>query len=212
MTNSTLPPIIGFTGAAGSGKSAATVWVLKNHPASCRVTFAGPIKAMARELIGGALPRSWPRNAGDYVDDPVLKNEPMPFLGGITPRRIMQTLGTEWGRQVIHPDFWVGVAAAKVERAAGSTFRKSDRVPVKVVLDDVRFQNEALMVRAYGGVVVRVVRPGMAPAAEVAAHLSEAMDFEADITLVNDGTLEDLHAKVAALFPAPVKVDKKAKQ
>ncbi len=206
MTNPTpdLPPLIGLTGAAGSGKTTAMNWVLKNHNTN-RMSFAGPLKVMTRELIRTALPKGWDHDAGAYIEDPVLKETPIPFLGNLTARRLMQTLGTEWGRQTLHPDFWVGIAAAKVERQLGSTFKKSDRVPIKVIFDDVRFENEAMMIRAYGGVIVRVIRPEHDKPPEIASHLSESMSFAADIDIVNDGSVEDLHAKMASLFPASPK-------
>jgi CRP/FNR family transcriptional regulator len=58
----------------------------------------------------------------------------------------MQTLGTEWGRQCMDADIWVRAWAA---RAALLT---------SAVADDVRFQNEADMIRNLGGVIIRVMR------------------------------------------------------
>lgn len=204
-TDTTLPPVVGLTGLAGSGKTTAMNWVLRNHITASRVTFAGPLKMMTRELLRTALPKGWSHGAGDYIDDPLLKETPIPFLGGLTARHIMQTLGTEWGRQTLHEDFWVGISASKVERLLGSTFKKSDKVPLKVIFDDVRFENEAAMIRAYGGVIIRIVRPGHENADVVNSHVSEAMKFDVDRTLINDGSVEDLHAKMAALFPVPPK-------
>lgn len=209
MTHPDLPPIIGLTGAAGSGKTTAMNWVLRNYGTANRMSFAGPLKAMTRELIRSALPKGWDHDASAYIDDPVLKETPIPFLGGLTARCLMQTLGTEWGRNTLHPDFWIGIAATKVERQLGSTFKKSDKVPIKVVFDDVRFANEAAMIRAYGGVIVRIVRPAHDKPPEIKSHESESMAFEADVTLINDGTVEDLHAKMADLFPVPPKPEKK---
>ena len=205
MTDTPLPPILGFTGTAGSGKTAAARALLRAHGTANQMSFAGPLKSMARELIRAVLPRAWDHDASGYIDDPTLKETPLPFLLNITPRRLMQTLGTEWGRNVLHPDFWVIVAAAKVERQLGSTFKKSDRVPLKMVFDDVRFANEAEMIRAYGGKIIRIVRPDRENTAEVASHASEAMDFEADLTVINDGTKEELEAKMLAMFPVPPK-------
>lgn len=198
-----LPPVIGFTGLAGSGKSTAARWVMANHNNPALQRFAGPLKQMTHTLIRAAAPRSWPVSATDYIRDPVLKEEPIPYLGGLTARRIMQTLGTEWGRDTIHPDFWVAIAAGKLERLLGSPFKKSRNVPIKVIYDDVRFANEAAMLRAYGGTIIRVVRPAAAKGSDIAGHESETMEFEADIVLMNDGTQQDLHDKLAALLPVP---------
>ena len=69
---------------------------------------------------------------------------------------------------------------------------------------DVRFANEADMLRAYKGVILRIDRPGLDKPADIAAHPSENMDFAADVTLVNDGTPEDLHAMLAEIWPPTI--------
>jgi hypothetical protein len=116
----------------------------------------------------------------------------------------MQTLGTEWGRQTVHPDFWVAIAANKIERTLASGFKSGTNYKLLALFDDVRFANEAAMLRSYGGVILRVERPDTAKPAEIAAHASEEMDFAADVTLVNDGTSEDLHAMLAEIWPPTI--------
>ena len=66
-----------------------------------------------------------------------------------------------------------------------------------IVADDVRFENEAVAIRARGGVIVRVVRPGAWPGPS--AHASEKGGFRADLTLKNDGDVAALAAAVDAL-------------
>jgi len=105
-----------------------------------------------------------------------------------TVRRLLQEYGTEVRRHD-DPDYWVkryAEAATKLER---------------VVTPDVRFLNEAAAVRALGGLVVRVVRPGHVSAINNAgaAHVSE--DFCRTYTgwdheFVNDGSVQDLERKV----------------
>lgn len=62
------------------------------------------------------------------------------------------------------------------------------------VFTDVRFQNEADYIRGLGGIIVRIVRPGIISG----NHESELKQSEiaADIEIVNDGTIEDLHEKI----------------
>lgn len=205
MTSPKLPPLIGFTGRAGSGKTTAATWVLRNHNMVVPVPFAAPIKAMATAMLKTSLRKDEASQAASYTSDPVMKETPIPSLGNLTARRIMQTLGTEWGRNTLHPDLWIWIAAGKIERLLGSTFKNTDKVPIKVVIDDLRFANEAEMVRAYGGVVVEIVRPDSEKPAEIAAHESEALDFEPDLRIFNTGSVDDLWAKVESHFPVPPK-------
>lgn len=196
-------PIIGLTGKAGAGKTTAADWLLTEHRKSVQMSFARPLKRMIYELIREVVPKSHPVSPAEYMSDPVLKEQPLDFLGGFTPRYLMQTLGSEWARDAVHPDFWVMIAAAKVERLNASGFVSFADQPLRMVFDDVRFANEADMIRAYKGVVVRIVRPDAEKPEDIAAHQSEAMDFPADLTLVNGGTPDDLYALLAATFPPP---------
>lgn len=66
------------------------------------------------------------------------------------------------------------------------------------VFTDVRFRNEADYIRGLGGIIVRIVRPGIISG----NHESELKQSEipADIEIVNDGTIEDLHNKIRNLI------------
>ena len=68
----------------------------------------------------------------------------------------------------------------------------------QLVFTDVRFQNEADFVRSIGGIVVRIVRPGII----AQNHESELKQSEvpADIEIVNDGSVADLHNKIKQLL------------
>lgn len=95
-------------------------------------------------------------------------------------RRLLQVLGTEIGRDMISPNLWVNLMAEKI---AGVD---------RVVLTNVRFPNEAEMVRNRGGLILRVERPGVGPAQ---GHISDlALDeFDFDRVISNDSTIENLH-------------------
>ena len=62
------------------------------------------------------------------------------------------------------------------------------------VFTDVRFQNEADFVRSEGGIIVRVIREGLA----VGDHESEAgqLAIRSDQSVLNDGSIERLHAQL----------------
>ncbi|WP_336800299.1 deoxynucleotide monophosphate kinase family protein [Kaistia sp. MMO-174] len=167
--------VIGFAGVAGSGKTTAAMHLLNIH-GYVHTRFADPIKAMLRVL-----------GLGSAELDGMLKEKPMALLGGKTPRYAMQTLGTEWGRDLISRTIWEDLW---VERA-------SDCIDLggRVVVDDVRFANEAEAVRKLGGMVIRITgRGGIA-----GGHISEQMDFPTDATIENSGDLGAFLDQVSAL-------------
>lgn len=166
--NAPLPTVIAFTGKAGAGKSTAAAYLVRRHGYT-RVRFAAPLKQMMRAL-----------GLDDAEIEGHLKETPSPVLQGKTPRHAMQTLGSDWGRDCIGPNFWIdlwGAEAARVIRAGG-----------RVVCDDCRFPNEAAAVRALGGRVVAIGgRGGIS-----GAHISEAGSGPPDGTVWNAGTPGDL--------------------
>lgn len=168
--------VVGLTGYAGSGKSAAARYMVERH-GFVQVKFAGPLKQMMRAI-----------GLGDEEIEGCLKERPCALLGGKTPRFAMQTLGTEWGRALFGEAFWVNLAYAKVADVLDHGGR--------VVIDDCRFQNEAEALRGVGGAIVRISRPGVGP---VNSHCSEA-GIEADHEIVNDRRLLELYAEIDRLL------------
>ncbi len=200
-----LPRVIAFTGKAGAGKSTAANWILRNHPKAMKMSFAQPLKKMFYELIRQSIPKAWPHTPIEYIDG-ALKEEPIPFLSNRTGRELMQSLGTEWGRNTVQPDFWVNIAQGKLERLLGDRRVASDTPQILAVYDDVRFQNEADMIRSYGGLIVNVQRPLTKTTSDTTTnHASEQQQIEHDLVLLNDGTEEGLLDLLAEMLPVPPK-------
>lgn len=104
----------------------------------------------------------------------------------VTARRVMQTIGSEWGRDTIRTDLWAHLAE--------ETGRKYLASGVSIVIDDMRFPNELATVRTLGGYPLRIERPS---AEEATGHQSEgALAGEMMPTIVNCGTLTDLRRAV----------------
>lgn len=150
--------LVALTGRDGVGKSSIA---FRLPPPRWIFPFAAPVKAMVAAL-------------GFPIDDKSREVAP-DLVPGLTVRHLLRTVGTEWGRNTIHPDWWVWLWRRQVEPYL-------DRSGL-IVVDDLRFENEAAEVRRLGGVVVRIVRPGLVRPVE---HPSDADAVVPDAVVVND--------------------------
>lgn len=172
--NDNLPPVVAFSGVAGSGKSTAAQHLVDTLGYT-RVRFAGPLKAMIRAI-----------GLQDEHIEGDRKEVPCDLLQGKTPRHAMQTLGSEWGRACLGEDFWVGIWRMSAQHVLDGGGR--------VVTDDCRFPNEAATVRRMGGSVYRVTGRGGIPG----WHVSESQGFLADGVIENDNDMIALWSSVEA--------------
>lgn len=167
--------LIGLTGRAGVGKSTAAHYLNAVHGFT-RMRFAGPLKDMLR-----ALGLSERELEGD------LKEKPCALLGGQTPRFAMQRLGSEWGRDLIHPELWTVILQerARALLAAGHS----------VCVEDVRFPNEVAAIKALGGRIIRIRNFDINGTPD--AHPSETQNLPFDVSIYNEGiNVEVLHARI----------------
>lgn len=167
--------VVGFTGVAGAGKDTAAQVLKEISPMmnwNVR-SFADPIKQML--VVGLGLTHS-------QLNDRGLKEQPIELFN-VSPRHLMQQLGTEWGRS-IDPDMWVKVM--RIRCMIGNT-----------LIPDVRFPNEASMVREAGVLVHIKGRGGIA-----GNHLSEAGITVAsgDVVIENDRDIEYLTLQLKILY------------
>lgn len=160
--------IIAFTGPKGCGKSTAATYLIEKH-GFVRHYFAKPLKEMAKclglteEHVNGGL-----------------KEKPCDFLGNQTPRWILQSLGTEWGRKLIHPDLW--------------TIAWENTLPdCDIVCDDLRFPNELKTIKEKNGIVIEITRPEFE---RDQSHESEAHEIPFDFQISNDGSIEEMFEKI----------------
>ena len=176
----TEPKLIGLTGRARSGKDTVGSMLSKMYEAKA-VAFADHIRNMLRAIGLSDI----------HFNDPTLKEVEMsPF--GKSPRQMMQTLGTEWGRNLINEKIWLILAAERINEIHDDGNH--------AVVTDVRFNNEAEMIRNMGGVIWHIHRPGQLIASST--HKSEAgVEFTfGDIRIDNNGTLDDLLEQVIDSF------------
>lgn len=184
--------VIGLTGAAGVGKSAFARELVANYGFK-RMALADPLKLMLRGLL-----TSWGYNeaACNYWIDGDGKERPCPALSYKTPRHAMQQLGTEYGRQGIGGEVWVNHLLKRIET--------SDEA--RIVVDDIRFDNEAdAIVQYLDGYVFRVeAAPGKGSRRNPGEHASEngVSNDLIDAILVNDFTFDGVAEEVRALTGA----------
>lgn len=121
--------IIGLAGGKGCGKSTVAK-IIANRYGYEQISFATPIKDMLRVLgLGDA-----------ELYDPTIKEIPLDEYGK-SPRELLQLLGTEFGRHMIDGSIWI------------TALKKQLNPQRNYVIDDVRFDNEAIFVRERGAVI-----------------------------------------------------------
>lgn len=171
--------LIGLTGRKRAGKSSVAA-ILVAEFGFVEVSFAAPLRGFVAGLLGCSV-----------EDMEAFKEDPHPVLGGKSPRYAMQTIGTEWGRDMIAGDLWVRVARRRIQQLLKNGQR--------VVVSDVRFPNEAELVLELGGYGWRVQRPGLS---DNDSHISEAglPDHWISAEIENDGDLNDLAIETHAAW------------
>lgn len=172
--------LIGMVGLRRSGKDTAAAALIKHGYAG--VKFAGALKAMLHAYLHyiGISPED-----SERMIEGELKETPTVAFKNRTPRYAMQTLGTEWGRDLIHKNLWVN-----------STLRRAAMFD-KAVITDARFQNEVQAIHDAGGVIIRVTRPGVSADSHISEQETASLKHDYEIT--NDSTIDALHAKMLAL-------------
>lgn len=189
--------IIGFVGTIGSGKGTASRILAERG--FFTESFAAPLKDITAKLF------DWPRHLleGDTDASREFREKVDQWWSNrldkeITPRLMLQVIGTESMRMCIHKDFWI----ACLERRL--------KLDHDYVITDVRFPNEIDAIHNMGGKVVEIHRetPSWYTQACIynngqshimpVEHPSEWawMGYKTDYTIFNTGTIEDLESDV----------------
>lgn len=200
--------IIGIVGFLGSGKGTVGDILIQNY-GFYRLSFADAVKDAVSVIF------SWPRHLleGDTQESREFREKPDAFWSKrfgyeVTPRYMLQLMGTEAGRDVFHKDIWIHALERKLAMFDN------------VVVPDVRFPNEIDFIRKVGGKIVRVKR-GPEPDWYDLAHAANNVNFlhspechdemsksgihysewawvgqEFDHVIENDGSIEDLKNKL----------------
>lgn len=180
--------IIGFNGTMGAGKSTAIQCLkdcLDNDYSASNVKlvkFAQPLYDI-QEMVYRRIESVYAR--------------PHSF---IKDRKLLQWLGTDWGRDGISQTLWADLWKSDALGAA----KKNPHIII--VCDDVRFDNEAQTIKSLGGSIVKIysnqtqkridISSGIAYHASEAGIRKELIDLEVD----NNGTRLEFLYKMTEVY------------
>lgn len=170
--------LIAFTGLAGCGKSTAAQYLIDKYNFT-RVNFKTAMIAEIKEKWPDYLKAEAERN--ECTIDDLFAYKPGTF------RQFMQNYGTNV-RRVDNPEYWV------------NKWKEVSQNVTPLVVDDVRFINEAEAVDDKGGTIIRIIREGQG---EAMNHISEQemSKIIPDRTIsVREGDLESLYKELDVIF------------
>lgn len=170
---------VALIGRARSGKDSVGARLVDRYGYK-RLAFADPLKDMALEI------NPWvPTTIGVVVRlHRLIMDVGWEYAKENYPevRRILQHTGESVRRR--DPDYWVSTLLQDAAEVDGP-----------MVVTDVRYPNEARTLKRHGFRLVRIIRPSLGDP-DPNAHISETAldDYSTPVTILNSGTLEDLHA------------------
>ena len=119
-----------------------------------------------------------------------------------TPRLLLQLMGTECGREILHPDVWVNATLDPYLEQLRWIRNDSDNKNKfnDWVISDVRFPNEVESMEELDGIVIRIERDSVVPSEN--EHESETAldDYKFKYVLKNNGTKEELLEKIYKIY------------
>jgi hypothetical protein len=132
--------IIGITGYKNSGKDTIADYLISKYRYH-KITFAGPLKDICKTLFF---------LSNDQLNNRILKEQKIKQYD-LSPRQILQKVGTDLFRNHFDQDFWTVHFKTRI-----SILR--DNGIHYIVCSDVRFQNELDLIHEMGGIIIRVNR------------------------------------------------------
>lgn len=104
----------------------------------------------------------------------------------VSLRYLLETLGTEWGRNMVCSDLWTAIARRRYEQSERG-----------LIIKDVRFGNEVEWLKVWDGVLIHVIRPNYFSEATKGHPSNIPLSIgENDLVVINDDSLEVLQERV----------------
>lgn len=161
--------IVVLNGKAGAGKDTAANHLVSQY-SFVKINFADPLRQVCKIVFG---------LTDAEMSDRVLKETTLDRYPHLTPRKIMQLVGTEAFRKNFE-GVWV------------DAFLRAARRHPRVVVADCRFPDEGDAVHAQGGTIIRVLAIGSPFETPETGHASEAAvnEVRIDHEVTNDFTID----------------------
>ena len=177
--------ILGFTGLAGSGKDTAAE-ILGKENSIYSYAFADPIYHMINSVF--EPPKKTIKKGRRKTQ--VLDKDGIVKEAGVTFRQLIQTLGTEWGRNIINQNIWINLADIDYK----DRDKKECSTLDFYIFTDVRFDNEAEYIKSLGGKIIEINRKGSG----TRGHASEKGidDSYIDHRIGNNGSMKEFKERV----------------
>ena len=210
--------IIALTGLAGTGKDTAAD-ILATHCGFTKLAFADALRAEVQaafnvpaELLTRRDLKEMPTAAlalvectdmgfiGALVRASVYAEMRAALTQGIaldqhwlnaphSPRQILQWWGTEY-RRAQRVNYWLELLRDRIRQLHALDGRS------RFVITDCRFENEAAMIRAMGGVVWQITRDGVQSVEGQHASATDGTRLNPSVVIDNSGTLHSLREAV----------------
>lgn len=197
--------IVGISGLIGSGKNTVAEYLVAQHNFQ-QLSWAVSLKDAVSSIFG------WDRNMLEGItEESRLWREQVDTwwserlnIPDLTPRFILQHLGTDLMRDKFHDDIWVASLENKLRKSTNN-----------IVISDCRFDNEIKTIKKLGGITIRVIRNPLPSWVDLcrtdhAAFKNKYSDIhsseythtllEYDYVVNNDSTLADLYVKINNLL------------
>lgn len=156
--------LIGLIGYKQSGKDTCADYLVEKYGFH-KYAFAEPVKQVCKIMF---------QLDSQQLEDSIQKEENDPRWD-LTPRQMMQKVGTDMVRHYWGENFWVRCMEMRVYKD------KKERI----VVSDVRFQNEADWIKQNHGILVRIVDNTHSTYTDPHPSEVEQLSIQEDLVLSN---------------------------
>lgn len=179
--------LLAFTGLKQSGKDTSAYFMIKNYNYT-KLSFASPLKSAVKDIF-------------DLTDEQVdgSKKDVIDNFWNVTPRSILNFVGTDLLRnqlKTIIPkvdnNIWLVIMTKKIKKL------KEKDPNIKIVITDLRFHNELLMIKRLDGIVIRINRNILYNDEYESERYIKSLNV--DYEFENNGTIDDLYKKLRDYF------------